>query len=195
MKIGLTGTIGSGKSLVASMLEGLGAAVIDTDEIARHVVEPGTQGLEKIVSRWGSGVLDGDGKLDRKQLANIVFDDAGQLRELNGMLHPLIMRETAERIAGVPAGKVTVLVVPLLFESGFDAIVDRVWLVTADEQAIVDRIRMRDDATEDEARQRIAAQMLQSEKEKRAHLIIRNSGSVEETRKQVLEAWSKIEKN
>jgi dephospho-CoA kinase len=194
MRIGITGTIGCGKTLVAHTLSALGAAVIDTDEIARRVVEPGTPGYESVKARWGEAVLGPDGELDRKKLGEIVFGDAAQLRELNNVLHPLIGAATAQAIRSVPPDRVTVLVVPLMYESGFDALVDTVWVVAADEERVIDRIVRRDGISEAEARARIASQMPQEEKIRRANVVIRNTGAIEDTRRQVVEEWNRIGK-
>ncbi|HOC94299.1 MAG TPA: dephospho-CoA kinase [bacterium] len=191
--IGLTGTIGSGKSAVAGMLAELGAEVIDTDKVAREVVEPGTPGLKKLVETWGESLLTGDGSLDREKLAAIVFADEGQRRRLNSILHPMIGAEVAARLAASRAPAV-VLEVPLLFESGFDKMAHECWVVTADEDSLPKRIAARDGAGEDAARARITSQMSQEEKARRADVVIDNSGTLAQTRTQVAEAWRKIEK-
>jgi dephospho-CoA kinase len=191
--IGLTGTIGSGKSTVAGMLAELGADVIDTDEIAREVVRPGAPGLLAIVETWGPEVLAADGTLDRDRLAEIVFDDGKQLLRLNGILHSLIGLETQKRITKSKA-EVVVLVVPLLFESGMDRIVQQRWVVFADENTLVYRICGRDGCSPDHARRRIESQMSQDEKKARADVAIDNGGSIENTRGQIEEAWRELEK-
>jgi dephospho-CoA kinase len=189
----LTGTIGSGKSAVAKMLGELGADIIDTDEIAREVVLPGTQGLKQIVETWGDGVLEASGILDRNRLARIVFKDEDQRKKLNGILHPLIMIETRKRIAASKA-HVVALVVPLLFESGMDRIMNQRWVVAADESALVLRICERDGCEPEHARDRIRSQMSQDEKIALADVVIDNSGPLEQTRKFVEEAWNRLEK-
>lgn len=191
--IGLTGTIGSGKSTVARMLAELGADVIDTDEIAREVVLPGTPGLKAVIDAWGEQVLAPDGALDRERLAEIVFEDEKQRVRLNGILHPLIGIETQRRISESEA-RVIVLVAPLLFESGMDKIVRQRWVVAASEASLVERICARDGCAPDHARDRIGSQMSQDEKIALADVVIDNSRSVGQTRKQVEEAWRKLEK-
>jgi dephospho-CoA kinase len=194
MIIGLTGTIGSGKSLVASILEELGAFVIDTDVIARKVVLPGSKGWRAIVDIWGEDVLAEDKSIDRKKLAEIVFKNEPDRLRLNGILHPLIGEETAAEIASAPAGSHIVLVVPLLFESGFDRLARQNWVVSSDDNKLIERICARDGCTPKQALARIEAQMSQQEKIRRAHVVIDNSGDIEHTQRQVKEAWSKIEK-
>ncbi len=191
--IGLTGTIGSGKSLVSRTLTELGADVIDADVIAREVVEPGTEGLERIVGRWGGRVLSSDGTLNREAVSDIVFNDESERIWLNGLLHPIIGRETARRIAG-SAAHIVVLEAPLLFESGMDKSTHENWLVIAREQQLVERIMRRDNCTRARAEARIRSQMSQEEKKKLADVVIDNSGTESQTRSQVEEAWRNIEK-
>lgn len=193
VRIGLTGTIGSGKSLVADMLQELGAVLIDTDQVARDVVLPGSPGLALIVAQWGGKVLSANGELDRQKLADIVFVDDQQRRKLNGILHPLIGRETAQRMAAAPPGRHVVLAVPLLFESGFEKFVERVWTVAADEETLIARITARDNVSREHALQRIQSQMPQQQKIERSNVVIYNNGSIEDTRRQVRKAWSHIE--
>lgn len=192
--IGLTGTIGSGKSFVAEVLADNGAEIIDTDLIAREVVAPGTEGLARISERWGGSVLNEDGTLNREALASIVFKNDAERTWLNQLLHPLIGHETATRLGSSDAD-ITVLVVPLLFESGMDATVDQSWLVVADEATLLDRICSRDSCTREAAEARIRTQMPQDEKRKRADVVIDNSETKEITKMKVLEAMARIEKS
>lgn len=192
--IGLTGTIGSGKSFVAETLRELGAEIIDTDVIAREVVEPGTPGLKAIAARWGDRVLKADGTLDRDAVAGIVFKDESERAWLNGHLHPIIAMETAEQLRR-SAKPVTVLVVPLLFESRMDAMADQTWTVIADDETLVERIMKRDSCGRDAALARIRTQMSQDEKAKRSHVVINNCGTMEETKEQTREAYDRIEKS
>ncbi len=115
--VGLTGGMGAGKSTVARMLERRGAVVIDADVLAREVVEPGTPGFDAVVARFGVGVLGQDGRLDRAALARLVFDDEAARADLNGIVHPLVARETQRRVAAAPPGSVVVMDVPLLVEA------------------------------------------------------------------------------
>jgi dephospho-CoA kinase len=192
MVIGLTGTIGSGKSLVAEELKRLGAVIIDTDLIAREVVEPGTLGWRAVVHEFGRGILREDKTIDRQKLGGVVFADKSRLLKLNLITHPLIGAETARRLAMAPRGKHVVLVVPLLFESGFDKLAKNIWVVTAGGESLVERIMERDSLSREESLKRIGSQMAQKEKTKRADVVIDNSGTIEETLRQVREAWKKI---
>ena len=175
------------------MLGELGAEIIDTDEIARDVVLPGAPGLKMITDTWGTRVLKTDGTLDREALAGIVFADEEQRRELNGMLHPLIAVETRKWIEASKSD-VVVMVVPLLFESGMDRMCGQCWVVNADEDLLVRRIMERDGCGAEHARDRIRSQMSQMEKTARADVVIDNSGSLEDTRRIVEEAWNQLEK-
>ena len=181
MLIGLTGSIGAGKSTVAARLKALGAYVIDADEIAREASSRGSEGLREIVSAFGEGVLQADGALDRKKLAAIVFAEEEKRLALNAVLHPRILNAMRKRAAEVLAAKKNAIVVydmPLLIETGEHARVDSVWLVTASDEARIARVMARDACTRDEARRRIAAQMPQEEKRAYAHEIIDNSGDL-----------------
>ncbi len=189
--IGLTGGIASGKSLVSRQLQGLGAAVIDADRIARDVVQPGTPGWEMIVKEFGRSVIGSDGELDRKALGLLVFNNPTALERLNRITHPLILAEIEKLLQKYRSEheRTVVLDAPLLFETGLDRFVDETWVVTVDYQTQVKRLMARDRLTEQDARQRIAVQMPLEEKVRRADRVIDNRGTREETERQVKEAW------
>jgi dephospho-CoA kinase len=157
LRIGLTGGIASGKSAAAQVFAGLGIPVIDTDEIAREVVEPGTPGLGRVVDAFGPDVLDSDGRLDRKRLRGVVFKDAVARRRLEQILHPLI-RATMNARSAAAGGLYQVLVIPLLVESGLASGVDRVLVVDCTEEAQVGRVMQRDNVGAPEARAILRAQ-------------------------------------
>jgi dephospho-CoA kinase len=193
--IGLTGGIASGKSLVAEMLRGLGAHVIDADGVAREVVRPGSDALREIAAAFGAGVLCPDGTLDRKALAARIFADPQARLTLNAITHPRIRRRIVEEIEAIRASRpeaVIVVDVPLLLDVAppeaypFDGIL----LVFADEAAQVARLRARDGLTEEAAGQRLASQRPLLEKVPLATWVIDNSGSEEATRRQVEDLWS-----
>lgn len=190
--IGLTGGIGTGKSTVAAMLQRLGAAVIDADEAARAVVEPGTPGLEEVVREFGPEIAP-DGRLDRRRLADRVFNDPEALARLNAITHPLV-REwmAAKTLAAFEAGAVVVVQdVPLLFENNLERLFRGVILVYAPAEEQVRRLAGRG-MREDDARARIAAQLPIEEKRRRATWLVDNSGSIEKTRRQVERLWTEI---
>ena len=181
MRIGLTGGIASGKTMVSRRLAELGAAVLDADAFARIAVEKGSEGLKEIVKAFGGGMLDSDGCLDRRKLGAAVFGDEAARLRLNGILHPAVragMLRAAE--AAEESGfRVIVFDVPLLIECGWQEIADEVWLVTAPMEERVRRIKARDGLSEAEAKKRIASQMSDDEKKPFADVIIDNSGEIE----------------
>jgi len=197
MIIGLTGNIGSGKSMVAQHLKKLGAEVIDTDQIARNIVEPGKPALAEIVNIFGPGVLNNDGTLNRQALADIIFKDPETREKLNSIMHPRIIRKVEENIARYknyrgPKAPALVIEAPLLFETGMEKLMDEVWLVTVDMPVQLQRIMDRDHVVEEQARHRIASQMSQAAKIKRAHRVIDNNGPPEMTLNRVTTIWKKI---
>lgn len=184
LKIGLTGGIASGKSTVAEMFAARGVPVVDTDVIAREVVEAGSPGLEAVVQAFGQAVLAADGGLDRATLRRIVFGDEAARKRLEAILHPLIRRRTLERIAAVRAPYV-IVVVPLLVETGFRTFVDRVLVVDCAESAQIGRLTSRDGLTESEARAMLGAQADRRARLAAADDVIDNGGSIAAARAQV----------
>jgi dephospho-CoA kinase len=175
---GLTGNIGSGKSTVARLLAAGGIPVVDADEVAREVVEPGKPALREITARF-PGVVRRDGSLDRKALAARVFADATERAALNAIVHPRIAEEVAARMAALAqAGeRVAVYEAALIVENGLQQGLDGLIVVTAAPEAQVARMRQRDGMTEAEARARIASQLPAAEKARHATVVIDNSGS------------------
>lgn len=183
MIIGLTGTIGSGKSTVSARLAKLGALVLDADTISREAVKKGADGLNKIAEVFGKEVIDANGELDRKALAGIVFSDESKRLILNGIIHPQVLKALKERTHGEKAlnpDRMIVWDVPLLIEVGWVEYVDSVWLVTALEQTRINRITARDGCTIKQAQSRICAQMSEEEKARFSNEIIDNGGSLEQ---------------
>src|SRR3989442_4874689 len=184
--LGLTGGIGSGKSMVASMFAQLGADVIDADQLARDVVELGQPALVEIATAFGRDVLLPDGRLDRGKLGRIIFADPVARGKLNAITHPRIReRIDAEIAARGSRPGVLVVDIPLLYENDRTRTVETVIVVWIDSKTPPRRLNERDGLTEEEARQRIAAQMPLDEKRARADVVIDNSGSRESTRRQV----------
>ncbi len=181
--LGLTGSLGSGKSTVSRMLAEMGALVIDADRLAREAAEPGGEGYGEIVRAFGPAVVRSGGDLDREALARIVFADPARRRELEAILHPLVRRAMRERIQQAPPGRLVVLDVPLLFENGLDGECDATCAVVVDEAVRMERLVQRGMAPRD-IESRLRTQMPQEEKARRADYIIDNSGSREATRLQ-----------
>ena len=182
--VGLTGGIASGKSLVANAFAKLGAELIDTDQIAREVVVPGQPGLEAVRAAFGDSILTPRGELDRPALRRLVFADAAKRRQLDELLHPLIRRRTLERLAQA-SGPYAVVAVPLLVETDFGNLVDRVLVVDCPVPLQLERLIRRDGLPRDEALAMISAQTDRATRLRAAHDVIDNGGDAEHTRRQV----------
>lgn len=196
--IGLTGGIATGKSSVASFFQARGAVVIDADQLAREAVEPGSRGLAEVAAAFGGGVLTADGRLDRRRLGEIVFSDSARRSRLEGILHPEIRRLAEERIAcAARAGqRVLFYMAPLLLEAGVTDRVDEVWVVTVRPEVQLERLMRRDGISREEAQRIIDSQMPLAEKESYGRVVIDNSGTPEETSRQLAGIWSReIEDN
>jgi dephospho-CoA kinase len=177
LKIGLTGGIASGKSLVAARLQDLGAVLIDADVIAREVVQPGTPGLARIVDSFGPGILLPDGTLDRARLGGVVFQDPGLRSVLNGIVHPLVREKAAAMMAAAGAGDVVVQDIPLLVETGQQSSFHLVVVVDAPDPVRIRRMVELRNMAEDEARSRIAAQAERSVRLSAADVVLGNDGT------------------
>ncbi|TAL33840.1 MAG: dephospho-CoA kinase [Spirochaetes bacterium] len=191
MKIGVTGIFASGKGTVCKMFEELGARVIDTDELARDVVAPGTEGLETLVREFGTGILGPDGALDRRRFGVLIFKDKVKVNRVNQITHPLILKRAAEAFEKNP-GAVFMINTPLLFESGFDKFMDATIVVTAGTEQAVERGVKRDNISAEEIRDRLNNQISLNEKIRRADHVIDNSGTLENTKKQVIKIWNAL---
>lgn len=178
LRVGLTGGIASGKSAVAAAFEALGAPVIDTDVLAREVVEPGSPGLAAVIERFGPEVLLPSGTLDRRALRTLIFADPVARRDLEQLLHPRIHARLAERMAAVTCPYV-VLAVPLLIEGGGRIPVDRVLVVDCPEEVQMERLLRRDGETPAGAEAILAAQTTRAARLSRADDVIDNSGPLE----------------
>jgi len=192
--VGLTGGIATGKTTVARLLQGRGAAIVDADELAREVVEPGQAAHDEVVDRFGKGILLADGRIDRPRLGRIVFDDSGARRDLERITHPRISSLIAERVAqAVSNGAPLVVVdVPLLFEGERQDQFDGVLVAYAPREVQMQRLQERDGFEADEARRRLDAQMPIDDKVAAATWVIDNSGSPESTRDQVSRWWAEV---
>ena len=182
--VGLTGGIASGKSLVGAMFLKLGAALIDTDVVAREVVERGEPGLAAVGAEFGPGVLLPSGELNRPALRSLVFADETKRRRLEEILHPLIHARTRATLAKIEA-PYALVAVPLLIETNFGELVDRILVVDAPESAQLERLMRRDAIPKAEALAMIRAQVDRATRLQAAHDVIDNSGTPEATRRQV----------
>jgi len=185
--VALTGGIATGKTHVRRLFERLGVPTIDADTLARDVVAPGTGGLAAIAARFGPGVIDARGALDRKALAAIVFADAEARRDLEAIVHPPVAAATDAWFSSLdPASHVLAVAdIPLLFETGRDREFDATVVTACDPDTQLRRVMARDGIGEGEARQRIAAQLPTEDKTRRADHVIRTDGSYDETEAQV----------
>lgn len=184
LRIGLTGGIASGKSQVADMFAALGASIVDTDRIAREVVAPGTPGLAAVEAAFGTAILAPDGGLDRAKLGNIVFENGAERRRLEGILHPLIRTAALARLAAIEA-PYAIVVVPLLLETDFAALVDRILVVDCPREMQLERLMRRDSVSRQRAESIVAAQLDRAARLDRADDVIDNSGTFEHTRAQI----------
>lgn len=192
--LGVTGSFGSGKSTVAKIFSTLGAKVIDADRIAHCIISPGNSSYKKICKIFGNKILNGNKTINRKKLADIVFNDRSLLEKLNRIIHPQVIRIIKNRLASVDSA-IFVLDVPLLFESGLDKIVDKMIVVKTTRVLQIKRIRAKARLTRSEILNRLSFQMPINKKLAKANFIIDNSGSLNETRKQVLNLRRLLWKN
>ncbi len=193
--VGLTGGIASGKSTVGRMLTKAGIPVVDADVLAREAVAPGSDGLRAVVERFGNGVLAPDGSLDRKALGAVVFHDVDARRDLNAIVHPRVAQLAIESLAALrDEGKhqIAVYEVPLLFENGIDAMVDKTLLVAVPLEVQRARLMARDNAGPVDADARIASQMSIDEKRAKANYVVENDGTVDETARRLADVWREI---
>ena len=178
LRVALTGGIGSGKSLVGEILEELGALVIDSDQLAREVIERGSPGYEEVITAFGDSILS-QGQIDRAKLAAVVFKEVDLRKKLESIIHPLV-REAAEKLAkNLPSGAILVNQIPLLVESDGAKRFDYVITVSADEEIRRERLRLRG-LKDYEITERMAAQVADLDREKIANYILRNDGSIDE---------------
>lgn len=195
MKIGLTGGIACGKSTVSQMLVDLGAVLVDADQLARVVVLPGEPGWLAVKDRFGEGILQPDGTLDRKKLGEIVFADKQARTDLQNILHPLIrskMWERVEYLEQQDPNRLVVVDIPLLYESRLESNFDFVVVVYVDRDTQVGRLKKRDGLTDEEAEERLKAQMPIEQKKEKADWVIDNRGTVDETVEQVKTLWDRL---
>ena len=192
---GLTGSIAVGKTFVCNVLRELGCYVLDADETAREVVEPGTDGLCLVVKHFGEEILLPDGRLDRKKLGSIVFADKKKLELLNSIIHPLVIEKQNEWLRekeAVDPNGIAIVDAALMIESGGYQRFDKLIVVWCQPDLQFARLIERDKLSEDEAQRRIASQMPQEEKKKFADILIDTSGTREETIERTTEVFRKL---
>ena len=191
MYLGLSGGIGCGKSTVAKMFGDLGAIVIDADAIAKEVLEPGQVGYESVIHAFGESVLDSSGQIDRKKLAEIVFQDQSQLAKLEAIVHPAVIARVAEIRESLPETAVVIYDTPLLVEKQLQNQFDQVLIVVSDASVRKERLLARGlESSDIEAR--IANQATDDQRADVAHFVIVNNGTLQELRENVTKVWQQI---
>lgn len=184
MRVGLTGGIASGKSIVADMFADHGVPIIDTDLIARQIVVPGEPALDAIRTSFGNDVFSDDGTLDRSALRKLVFANTGQRRQLEAIMHPRIQQETIDQ-ATAAGGDYQLIVVPLLTESPLKDLVDRILVVDCDQDIQMQRLLLRDEESQEQAQRILAAQASREDRLAIADDVVYNDASLDATRSQV----------
>jgi dephospho-CoA kinase len=190
--VGLTGGIGAGKSAALERFRELGAVVVDSDDVAREVVAPGTPGLAAVVARFGPSVLRDDGTLDRAALASLVFSDDAARRDLEAITHPLVRAEVRRRVSAASSDSIVVNAVPLLVETGVAGEYDRVVVLEAPVELRVRRLARSRGMSRDEALARMAAQASDDERRPVAWRVIVNDGSLDDLRIAIDQVWAEL---
>lgn len=192
--IGLTGGIASVKSTVAQRLKALGAVVVDADHLAREAVEPHTPGWHKVREAFPE-VIRPDQSIDRRRLGEIVFSDPQKRKVLESIIHPIVLEKLLDQAAVAEEdGRVVFAEVPLLFEVGWDRLMEAVWVVYVRPEVQLERLLARSSLSREQAERMIASQMSLEAKLQRAHKVIDNSGPLEKTWEQVDALWKELER-
>lgn len=195
LRVGLTGSIGVGKSFVAGVLSELGCRVLDADEVAREVVAPGSAALQDVVAAFGTDIVQNDGTLDRSRLGRLVFADARKRAMLNSILHPYIIAQQDQRFRDwemKDPDSIAIVDAALMIESGGYKRFDKVIVVHCRPEVQLQRVMTRNNLTREEAEKRILAQMSQEEKKKRADYLIDTSDGFEAARKRTHEVHGEL---
>lgn len=193
--IGLTGGIGSGKTTVSKYLSKKGFPVIDADKVSREIVGPGTKAIKAIEAEFGIDMINLDGSLNRKKLGDVVFSDCEKLKKLNKITHKEILDKIKKQTLSMENKDAALIFIdaPLLFETGLDSIVHETWVLDAPEQLRIERVKDRDSISSESIKSRIANQMEQSLKNKKATVVIDNSLGMEELYKKIDQLLKKYE--
>jgi dephospho-CoA kinase len=189
--IGLTGGIGTGKSEAARHMVSLGARLIDADVVGHEAYTPHAEAWRRVVEAFGEEILGPNKEIDRRALGAIVFSDPRQLSRLNGIMHPLMAGMVQEKVDGFrdQGAEVVVVEAALLFEAGWNSLVQEVWVTDSPEETVIQRLSLRNGMSEEEARKRVSSQMSREERVSRADIVIDNSSDMEAMRKAIDELW------
>jgi dephospho-CoA kinase len=190
--IGLTGGIGTGKSEVARILQGLGAVLVNADQVGHEAYQPHSEIWQEVVKAFGEEILQSNGEIDRKKLGSIVFSHPQHLARLNQIMHPRMAAIVARRIERLREEGALVVVVEaaLLFEAGWDSLVDEVWAVDSTVEVVISRLQARNGLSEEEIRKRINSQMPAKERLVRSDVVINNSRDVANLERAVQSLWN-----
>jgi dephospho-CoA kinase len=183
--IGVTGTIASGKSAVGNILAQQGVPVFDTDAIVHELLSLPTATRTAVIDRFGPGIADEQGAVNRRTLGKIVFADEAARRDLEAIVHPAVILNTRKKISDLENSPLVAVLAPLLFEAGLKSEYDETWSIYASTDVVKERLHSRDKLTQDEIEARLKAQWSQEKKSALADVVIDNSGSLEETARQV----------
>lgn len=189
--VGLTGSIGTGKSEATRILQELGAGVINADQVGHEAYTPHTESWNEVVDAFGRDILRFNGEIDRSKLGAIVFSDSGQMAKLNGIMHPRIAGMVAEKIEQMNSQGIQVAVVEaaLLFEAGWETLVDEVWTMASPLESVFQRLMSRNGLDEEEVRKRLASQMDIHDRLDRSDVVVDNSGGVAALEEKVRSLW------
>ena len=193
--IGLTGGIGSGKSTVSQLLGELGAFVIDADKVGHEIYLPGKEAWKQVTAAFGQDILAPDQTIDRKKLGAIIFGSDDARKKLNSIVHPLMFKDIDYRIKEKRADGFTkpiVVEAAILIEANWLPLADEVWLIVTNKNAVIERVASQRGLSAKDTEARIASQLSDTERRKYATLVIENDGSLEDLKKKVQAAWSRI---
>ena len=192
--VGLTGGIGCGKSEAAKYLCSLGAKHIDADAISRSLTADDGAALPELRRIFGDGIFNDDGSLNRRALGDLVFSDVASKRALEGVIHPLVQRQVMDEIAAASAAgiPVTILDVPLLFETGMDVLCDETWTMSVPPEVQIQRVQARDGLSVEQAQARIASQLPMAERNARANKVINSDRPMEKTQAELNQLYMQL---
>jgi dephospho-CoA kinase len=184
--LGITGTLGSGKSTVGEILESSGITVIDSDKIVHGLLKQPGAVRDAVLKRFGSTIANPDGTINRQALGKIVFCDPPARKDLESIIHPAVREVSQAQIAQHADESLIALLIPLLFEAGMQDMFDQIWCVDTAYDQLLERLQKRSNLSKEQVDQRLDAQMPQQQKNSLAHVVINNSGTMEQTRAQVV---------
>ena len=192
--IGLTGGIATGKSEASRILQELGADIINADLIGHEAYRQGSVGWESVVQAFGKGILDESNEIDRSKLGAIVFSDESELQKLNEIMHPIMEKIVEQNILDCQdsGSEVVVVEAALMFEAGWNKLVDTVWTTDAPEETVISRLELRNGFSRTESQKRISSQMDREDRLSRSDVILSNTGDLNAFKNVILSAWLEL---